>query len=171
MNASVGTKQDITPLLNSGFCVHRHRHRNCLFKEAAFCKSAGLVDPAAVEEQCQRYADVSPGSGLWETGVLIRGSHAENNELNELWWDEITRGTTRDQISLAYLHAKFQHITDLPGDFSDSEYFYFEPHGGPLPASLDEIKARFPRYFQRRQAWDESVRRLSLAQGGAAPAV
>ena len=178
MDASVGTKQDITPLLNSGFCVHRHRHRNCLFKEAAFCKAAGLVDPAAVEEQCQRYADVSPGSGLWESGVLIRGSHAENNEINELWWDEITRGTLRDQISLAYLHAKFQHITDLPGDFSDTEYFYtseiapgFEGHGGPLPVSSGELKVRFPRYFQRRQEWGENVRRLSLTQGVAAPAV
>lgn len=182
MDASLRLLADPTVVLNSefsGFAAHRHRHRNCLFAEAEFCRSIGVADPEELKSQLKDYASmITPQqrpTGLWETGVLIRNDNRQTRFINSLWWQHILRYSKRDQISLAYLNARYHSlfpqgmITDLPGTFDDSTYFKLTSHGGPLPVNHVEAWRRFPGYMQRREEWAENVKQLSQVPDDAVP--
>ena len=90
-----------------------HNLRNCLYDEATACIQAGLDDAETIQPQIDRYRAESyqSNAGLYWGGFLIRRAGCE--AFNELWWSEIKRGSSRDQISLPYSLAKSQVTIDV----------------------------------------------------------
>ena len=174
LNASVELLADPRNALKpgfEGFAAMRHRHRSCLFEEAKYCRDIGVTEPESLRPQLEYYAVMVPPekrpTGLWETGALIRDNGLPTQVMNALWWEHLFRFPRRDQVVLAFLNTQHQAyfkegmITDLPGTFSNSEYFKLTSHGGPAPYSETEAFKRFPLYMRRKEQWAERVRQSS----------
>ena len=89
--------------------VWRHPYRDCTYAEAQQCVLEGKDDPATIHAQMQRYrGDGFPEhAGLNENNVLVRRHNAPAMvELAKAWWDEIARGSRRDQLSFAFLERQ-----------------------------------------------------------------
>ena len=73
------------------------------YEEAEVCKEAGLDDPRIINKQVARYRKEGfPDKPLFSTGILVRKNTPEIKRFNEIWWDEVKRGSYRDQISQTY---------------------------------------------------------------------
>jgi hypothetical protein len=88
------------PSMESGFAIHTHCERDCIFEEAKACIEYGKDDPDLIRSQIARYTDHPPHWGLWASGVLYRRNTPEIRALCEDWLAEIESGSRRDQISL-----------------------------------------------------------------------
>jgi hypothetical protein len=82
-----------------------HPWRDCAYEEARECVDLGRADAALMQAQVDEYraAGLPEHVGLWNTMVLARRRTDAMIELGRAWWDEITRHTPRDQVSLPYL--------------------------------------------------------------------
>jgi hypothetical protein len=82
--------------------MRRHSQRNCIYIEAAHCKQFRKGDPSRIDNAIARYqAEGHPAeSGLWMAGIILRRHTPAIKAFNLEWWNEITSGTVRDQISL-----------------------------------------------------------------------
>lgn len=105
---------DDVPLL-----INPHPDRKSLAEELKKCIKLRKDDPALMEEQVKRYrAEGYPDIfGLFETNILIRNLRDKRvHELNKAWWQEIERGSRRDQLSLPYVLWKHNLKAEpLPG--------------------------------------------------------
>lgn len=106
--------------------VMKHPHRTCVYQEAEACIKRNKDDPRVIERQVERYMnDGHPSNHLLsETGVLIR-RHTENTKrFCSMWWDEITRGSRRDQISFPYVAWKLK----IPYVQIPERFYTVHPH-------------------------------------------
>jgi hypothetical protein len=87
--------------MESDLSLQAHPARHCIYEEAEHCKVRGKGNPAKIDEAVRRYAnDGHPqNAGLWYGGLILRRHTPAVRRFNEMWWREITSGTTRDQIS------------------------------------------------------------------------
>lgn len=91
----------------SGFGLHRHMPRDCLFDEALHSvllpKCADQVP--IIEAQARHYLETGHPKnwGLWAAGFMCRQRTARIDGIMRRWWDELTRWSWRDQISLAFV--------------------------------------------------------------------
>lgn len=99
----------ITPILadfgNSGFGVHYHSRRDCIYDEAIAVKHYRNIKTKETKEQLAAYADEGfpRHYGLYENSILIRKHNDEDvKRLMKLWWEEYKKYPTRDQYSLPY---------------------------------------------------------------------
>lgn len=104
----VGDPRDVVGASLASHCwsATKHPHRDCLFDEAAFCiKKKRLEVQKALSAQLRRYrAKGMPHHfGLWAGGILARRGDSDSRRLGELWWNEVKRGSERDQISLPFV--------------------------------------------------------------------
>jgi hypothetical protein len=78
--------------------------RNCIYQEADVCCSVLLDDVMTMKSQMAKYkAEGFPKKyGLFSTGLIIRKNNKLVNEFNETWWNEICKGSKRDQLSQMY---------------------------------------------------------------------
>ena len=91
----------------SGFGLHQHFERDCLFDEAVHsvrlpkCRDQQQI----IEAQARHYEAVGhPRNwGLWAAGFMCRDGSLRVAEIMKRWWDELTRWSWRDQISLAFV--------------------------------------------------------------------
>ncbi len=104
------TGKPLRPLLrralqDSDIAGYPHPWRKTIASEAAECHKLGLAPAPALRAQVAAYtADgYADDGGLWNTMVLARRNTPTMRELGRAWWDEISRHTARDQISLPYL--------------------------------------------------------------------
>jgi hypothetical protein len=88
--------------------VHRHPDRDCVYREAEICAHHGLDSPEVIAAQVDRYRreGYPEGGGLAELPVILRRHNERVTRFNELWWEEIERGSKRDQISFPYAAAR-----------------------------------------------------------------
>jgi hypothetical protein len=89
------------------FAVFEHPQKDCLYKEAQRVLKTHRHDPgeeSVIRDQMARYReDGFPGDrGLAMGGVLIRRHTPEVIRVCEMWWDEMCRGSSRDQLSFEY---------------------------------------------------------------------
>jgi hypothetical protein len=101
--------------------LFKHRQRECIYDEALVCRWHKLDDPQRIDalvEECKR--DGYPrGSGLVESGVIIRRHTDAINELDERWWDAILNKCCRDQLSFNFLCWKMGiEYNTIPGTIS-----------------------------------------------------
>jgi len=98
----------------------KHTTRNCSYEEGKEIINLGLgYDyPDNVINQLNKY--YSEGfplqKGLWEMSVFIRKNTTEIQTLNLMWWEQICRYSSRDQISFPYCLWKTNiNPIQLPG--------------------------------------------------------
>jgi len=84
----------------------RHPERNCIYKEAETCLSMPKFNsesPFITKKVLEYSKNKFPTSyGLACGGFIIRKHSKKMTKFNEMWWNEIKTGTTRDQISEMY---------------------------------------------------------------------
>lgn len=80
-----------------------------IYAELVRCKSLTKDDAAVMEAQVSRYRTEGypEKSGLVSSGVIVRrSSDPRVQELECRWWDEIEKGSYRDQLSFNYVAWK-----------------------------------------------------------------
>jgi len=97
-------------LKDADIAVMRHPHRTCVYQEAEACITRGKDGAQVIEQQVSRYMNDGYPSNylLSETGVLIRRHTVNVKRFCSMWWDEIVRGSRRDQISFPYVAWKLK---------------------------------------------------------------
>ena len=80
--------------------------RNCIYEEASEVARIGKDDWQNLSKQVLRYrAEGFPeASGMYLGGMLIRNRSCK--AFNETWWNEVSSGSYRDQVSLPYALKK-----------------------------------------------------------------
>ena len=91
-------------LAEADMCVARHHARACLYQEAEVCKARRLDSPPVIDRQMARYRQEGfpAGNGLNEAAVILRRHSEAVKRFNRQWWQEICRGSRRDQLSFNY---------------------------------------------------------------------
>ena len=119
---------------DADLALFRHPSRSCLYDEALICSRRGLDDPAVMARQMNRYrAEGYPrNNGLAECSVILRRHTPAVARLNELWWEEINKGSRRDQLSFNYVCWKLgiKHAL-LPGTRYTAMEFKMHHHLKP----------------------------------------
>ncbi len=118
-------------LADCDLAVFQHKSRTCIYQEAGVCLQRRLDDPAIIWCQICRYTQEGypSNAGLPECTVVLRRHTDTVKAFNEAWWDEITRGSKRDQLSFPYVawKAGLRYGT-FPGSISDNPLFHCDRH-------------------------------------------
>jgi TOD1/MUCI70, glycosyltransferase-like domain len=125
-------------LADCDLAVFRHKSRTCIYQEAGVCLGRRLDDPTVIWRQICRYTQEGypPNAGLAECTVLLRRHSAGVKAFNEAWWDEIRRGSKRDQLSFPYVARKVGlRYGTFPGVIPANPLFRRDHHTVP-PAPL-----------------------------------
>jgi hypothetical protein len=108
-DASIKPKREVASawiaerVVNHDIAVPRHHARGCFLKEAKACVALGAVGKK-VFDQLDEYVRLGMPEdyGLPEAAFLIRRNNPTVSTFNELWWQEIKKHTSRDQISFPF---------------------------------------------------------------------
>lgn len=99
-----GFVEDLIVRSPSGFGLHRHHERDCIFEEALHSKQLVKCEEvsAIIDAQLMHYAhEGHPRNwGLWGGGLLCRDGRSEVTAVMDRWWSELLRWSWRDQLSL-----------------------------------------------------------------------
>lgn len=112
----------------------RHPDRDCFYKEISKCKELLKDDFGLMSRQLGKYRqyNIPELLGLYETNVIFRSNRCEKvNRFNEIWWDEISNGSRRDQLSVMPALYKvslkpkvFPEYEDIRSPNNDLYYLY-----------------------------------------------
>lgn len=118
--------------------LFQHPLRDSWLQELQECAELALDDSKYFERQLKDYTDNIPLNGLYECSVIIRRNTKEMKKFNHVWWKEIKKYSTRDQISLpAALYKTNTEVSIIPGtvqgpdrhpSFTGNEFFSYTPH-------------------------------------------
>lgn len=113
IDGNVCITSDISALISvanegkTGFAMHRHVLRDCIYDEAEACILYGKGNTEKLRQQIERYKQEGfpPKYGMLEATVIIFDLHSKECEmLMSDWWNEfIKSGSKRDQIALPYI--------------------------------------------------------------------
>jgi len=114
-------------LKDADIAVCEHFERDCIYEEAEIVKECQLDDPRLVDAQMARYrkAGYPENNGMAECGIIVRRHTPEIIKCSEKWWDEICRGSSRDQLSFAYCFPNYKAIE---ANARYSPLFNYEEH-------------------------------------------
>lgn len=117
-------------LRDEDIAVCKHFERTCLYEEAEVCKTCQLDDPVLINKQMKRYraAGYPENNGMAECGVIIRRHTPEIEKLSEKWWDEICKGSSRDQLSFNYV---FKNVSMMNANARYNPLFNYHEHLKP----------------------------------------
>lgn len=109
----------ISLLGNDDIMAFKHPHRKCLYQEAKICKDWKLDDSGIIDAQMSRYQKEGFPSnyGLTSCWFLVRRNNERVREFNHMWWNEVSRGSVRDQLSFDYVRWK----TDIKMNWMDGD--------------------------------------------------
>lgn len=141
IDGSVTLKQDPHKLIklmgDRDFAFFKHPGRDCLYEEAIACVDLKKADVSDIAEQVKEYAriGVPEKAGLCELTCFIRKNTPKANKAFERWWTEITRYSSRDQISFPVAFKGEKWVT-IPGTVEDaSKYPGMEEHEKAFPGN------------------------------------
>ena len=105
-------------LLDNDMVVCRHPKRTDVFQEGVELININLADERKINKQVNSYKNIGikPGSGLFESGTILRNKgHEDNKKFSELWMSEYRSGSRRDQMSYfpAYWKLLNLHNSDI----------------------------------------------------------
>jgi energy-coupling factor transporter ATP-binding protein EcfA2 len=119
-----------------------HPERDCIYEESAVCVAGGLALRDEADEQMMRYreAGMPEHFGLIAGGLLYR-KHTKNiAEFNDLWYNEILVGTSRDQMSFNYCCYRLNFKYDAcPLNYWDNAYFRWPTHKAESPSEVPHM--------------------------------
>lgn len=105
-DANMQINKDISEFIDMPYSIKafKHSRRGCSYKEADAITKEGIDNEDVVKSQMDRYkSEGFPRDyGLCECGVLIRYNTYEVSDCMRLWFDEVSNGSTRDQLSFMY---------------------------------------------------------------------
>lgn len=116
---------------DNDICVNEHEYRKCIYQEAHAVLHYGLDTEKTVIQQIERYKKEGypENNGMAETGCLLRKDTQKVRELNRLWWEEVCRGSKRDQLSFNYCCWKLGiKYSTFPGHIRTSDLFTHKEH-------------------------------------------
>jgi len=105
-------------LKNNNFGCFKHTTRNCAYDEAAEIVKLNYDHVTNVRSQILNYEkeQFPKNAGLWELSAFIRKNTQETTKFNLMWWEQICKYSSRDQISFPYCLWKTQiNPITLPG--------------------------------------------------------
>lgn len=121
---------------DSGMAVFAHPDRNCIYEEAAESVRMPKYDRAALIKQIRHYRSVGypAQNGLYAGGVIGRATNSDLTEhICEDWWQEITRWSYQDQLSLPVVcWCAGITLGLIPGDLWTSPLIRHNPHHSRL---------------------------------------
>lgn len=96
-------------MMSADVATFRHFCRECVYDEAIEIIQERLDDPELVLEQMKmlRVEGYPSLMGLSDTSVLIRRHTDEVSDFCATWWDIVSGGSRRDQLSFDY--ARWKH--------------------------------------------------------------
>ena len=97
-----------TFMKNCSMGVFRHPFRNCVYDEAAVIKDVCYDHKDLVDSQMSFYADqkYKKDNGLYELTAFITKNCNETRRLGWMWWEQICKYSSRDQLSFPYCVEK-----------------------------------------------------------------
>lgn len=142
IDGSITLKKDPRELVklmgDNDFAFFKHPGRDCLYDEATVCVEMGKGNVTEIAEQVREYAgeDFKEHQGLFEMMAFVRKNTPRANEAFEKWWVEVTRYSSRDQLSAPRVFLG-KRYTLIPGSLEDAK----APHNEDMPP---EVKKQFP---------------------------
>lgn len=119
-------------LKDHDIALFSHYMRDCIYDEAMTCGSLALDDPEIISKQIAKYyvrENYPAHNGLAECTIILRRHTPKIAKLNELWWDEISNGSRRDQLSFNFCCWKLNiAYKKMKGTVYSSDYFSYEKH-------------------------------------------
>jgi hypothetical protein len=125
--------------------LFRHPLRSCVYQEHQVCARMRLDDETTMRNQMDRYRQdgYPPGRGLFEASAVLRVHSTRIREFNERWWQEIDRGSLRDQLSVNYAAWKLRiPVAYLAGCRAINPYFNFYRHRSATSERTGRPEAR-----------------------------
>lgn len=133
-------------LSDSDVALFPHPWRDCIYDEAEVCAAQRLDAPERIRRQIERYRreGYPPHSGLHACRIVLRRQTARVRALNEAWWEEIERGSVRDQLSFDYVCWRLGiRPRVLPGTAYENAFFRTRrQRTPPEPEGLREERKR-----------------------------
>lgn len=116
-------------LKDKDIAAFKHIGRNDVFEEGDAILHYGKETPEAIHEQKEANVKrgMKVGGGLCECGVLIRRHTKEIEQMNERWWAEYCRFSSRDQMSFTYAFP-IEKVHQIPGGVYTNKYFKYHNH-------------------------------------------
>lgn len=114
-------------LVNKDIAVWKHFERTCLYDEADCLLKMNVDKNSLIEEQVEKYKkeNYPKQCGFGECNVIVRRHTDKIARLNEKWWIEICRYSSRDQISFNYIFRdNVELINGNPREHPDFNYNY-----------------------------------------------
>ena len=118
-------------LSNADIAMFPHPIRCCVYQEARAVIQLELDSKERVNEQMERYHKEGMPFAfcLPETGVILRRHTPELREFEEIWGQEVVRGSHRDQLSVSYALWKTGiKVQWLPDNLQETAYFRRKNH-------------------------------------------
>ena len=116
--------------------LFRHPERYCAFDEAVTCIKRGKDEAETIAAQLARYeSEGFPRQfGLAECNVIVRRHNDPIVKLAmEIWWEEIEKGSKRDQLSFNYALWRaglaYHELGNGLVDVLTDPRFIYHPHG------------------------------------------
>ena len=114
---------------DSYISIGQHPGRDCIYDEELACEKLRKDSPEIMRKQIERYKSEGfpKHFGLTQNNIIIR-KHNDKQciKLMEMWWNEVSKGSHRDQLSLFYCLWKDQtlKVHQLSRMLSNSEWFW-----------------------------------------------
>jgi len=105
-------------LKDSDIAVFKHKDRKCSYEEASEIIKLGYDHTNNIINQTKEYKKQGfpQDFGLFELPVIVRRNSFEISNLNLMWWEQICRFSSRDQISFPFCLWKTKNkISIMPG--------------------------------------------------------
>ena len=137
IDANVQLIRPIAPYLKlhkGEISVKVHPKRNCVYQEGFAVIEHKKADPSDVKAQLQHCIDlgIKPGSGMYETNVIIRDRSESVDNFCQVWYNELNNGTHRDQLAIIPAReATGIQINAIPYT-AYQQHFKTHPHPEPV---------------------------------------
>ena len=105
VDANIDVIRPITALIQQfkgGLLTSIHPKRDCVYHEGWACIDLHKAAKEVVLAQLSDYAarGIRPGSGMYQTGFIIRDQSPETHSFCKLWHQELDKHSHRDQLSI-----------------------------------------------------------------------
>lgn len=96
--------------LLTDFTILKHPSHNCVYREAEACLNIKNDNPETIKNQISRYKSegMPQNFGMVASGINARINSKEVQEFTEKWWQEVSSGSRRDQLSFNYCLWKYK---------------------------------------------------------------
>ena len=118
-------------LSHHDICVFEHCERACVYKELEACLRLRKDNPVTMRKQVDGYRreGYPHDNGLAETTAVLRRHNKSTERFNEEWWEEINKGSYRDQLSFNHVCWRFGvEYATFEGNRPSSPHFEHRPH-------------------------------------------